>query len=99
MKKERFVRLLMAYRYQRNEAYAIAEAHQKDGHTYEEAWECEKSKAVLHATGCSMKKASKSIRKITDAIAMLGLSVSDAARSMQNIGTQMAAIRESEYAG
>lgn len=79
MTRKRFVRLLMAHRYQRNEAEQIARKMQKHHGSYAAAWELEgRSKAGFYlplARIVGIKIASKNIDVVMKAALKIGAAV------------------------
>ena len=76
MTRKRFVRLLMAHRYQRNEAEQIARKMQKHHGSYAAAWELEgRDKAGCHlmlAKMVGVKRATKNVDAVTKAFLKIG---------------------------
>ena len=76
MTRKRFIRLLMAYRYQRNEAERIALVMQKRYGSYAAAWELEgRSKAGCHfilARMVGVKKATRNFDMVMKAVSKIG---------------------------
>ena len=79
MTRKRFVRLLMAHRYQRNEAEQIAREMQRHHGSYAAAWELEgRSKAGFHlllGTMAGVKVTSKKVDMVMKAAAKIGAAV------------------------
>lgn len=89
MTRKRFVRLLMACYYRRDEALATADTYNKMGFSYAEAWEHEKvfamSRRTKHMVKIGIRNTGRALHSIVEAVRLMACSVQEASRAIPGI--------------